>query len=66
VLGAIASEKNDCNFPQRSDDNQTNPKTIPARATFQCRADRLRSGHVVANKLLRRTKATPKLCIERD
>src|SRR5262249_1513635 len=21
VLGAIASEKNDCNFPQRSDDN---------------------------------------------
>ena len=22
VLGAIASEKNDCNFPQRSDDNR--------------------------------------------
>jgi hypothetical protein len=35
VLGAIAFEKNDCNFPQRSDDNrdecQKKTKTLTAR-----------------------------------
>ena len=32
VLGAIASEKNDCNFPQRSDDNRDESKNNPSKS----------------------------------
>jgi hypothetical protein len=33
VLGAIASEKNDCNFPQRSDDNRAGARNRDNRKT---------------------------------
>ena len=33
VLGAIASEKNDCNFPQRSDDNRVDPEEMTMAIT---------------------------------
>ena len=33
VLGAIASEKNDCNFPKRSDDNRDESRKEPTAST---------------------------------